>query len=519
MFPVGAVIAAAAAASRNRSGAPPPPPPGRLTVAVSHVVAITVLLSLIGGPLCLISNSVKPVVGGSVLTIIVLALVGRSFHRAVTARMGLMRFSLGLGGMEIHSGSDRFANGVIYAAWALLRNWSPARQRWFDTRVARLVRLGDAELVAHGFAAAARGEDQAAYRLLTSVERIAEIHYSAREIAGEYLAVCDAEAGRWAALHRRAALTKLWPTTRLTRFLQSIADQRLASKQHWGITRAWRWLVAPRRIATWHLWHQPIAKLGASQPPSSGADASLAAIASSPVPRLASALARQLAGGDIVAVGAAWDGMMIAPSAATWLTARAIELGVDAGDADAMALAVFAEFDATIIAGMSATLLTGASFEPTRIASDAVHLPAAQRQLRNTRLSEFELAVTTWRARVTARTSLPALDEWRTFLAIADRHDRLVAHGDQSLRRVAFPKLYDASSTALSWFWNERKEYQVSHAIMHRARTEALAVGDSTAADRESRNLQLALPIRPGRRRIPDYEYERGRDVHVEGLQ
>ena len=236
---------------------------------------------------------------------------GLALTRYVAAPRGWVRIAYALGYFASRNRGNGNAYGAVLAAWSLRRCWSSKGQRWLDEKLATLGRLGDAEIIAHGLATSARGDDTDAYRLLASVDRLIEMHPAARELAGEYLAVADAEAGRWGAISARAAHAARWPASSLTFFLEGLADPIVDTSKLGGIIRWSRWLMAPHRRQTWAIWHQH-----AKRPSNVGHEpAPTAVVVAShvPVPTFANALAVHVV--RPASLDRAWDDALADPVA------------------------------------------------------------------------------------------------------------------------------------------------------------------------------------------------------------
>ena len=408
--------------------------------------------------------------------------------RYLVAPRGWVRVAYALGYFANRTRGDGKAYGAVLAAWALRRRWSSAGQIWLDDKLGTLGRLGDAEIIAHGFAVSARGDDRGAYQLLASVDRIIEMHPSARELAGEYLAVADAEAGRWEAILARSTRATQWPASSLTFFLEGLADPSVDGSRVGAVIRWSRWLVAPHRLHTLAIWRSV-----GTRTQSTAQDAgpmSVVVAAQAPVASFASALAVHVV--RPAALGRAWDDALADPQLISWLTERAVELGVDERDTAAVVAHAFEQCSADVVTSLGA--IPG-------IDDSSLHEVAARRD-RNQRLAEYELAISAWLARVEARRHVPAIDEWRTFISIVDQQDQLIAKGGDEVRHVSFPPSYRANAAAAAWMWNDRKEYAISQAITRRSYDEAVAIGDSLAIEHEARNLRLPFPLRGGRVRV-----------------
>jgi hypothetical protein len=172
-----------------------------------------------------------------------------------------------------------------------------------------------------------------------------------------------------------------------------------------------------------------------------------------------------------------------------WLHERAGQLGCDAGAADT-ALRVVRE-------RASADLATVAQAARVEIPAAAGHLAAAiGRASRHERLSALELGFAAWHDRARADAALPALAEWRQFLALRAEYERAGASAGLELRRLAFPHVFDAATEVAVWLWNRRDEFVLAHALFSWLAAEAAVVGDAAAIELCARNMSLRVPTR-----------------------
>lgn len=347
--------------------------------------------------------------------------------------------------------------------------------------------LGDAEVVATAFLAAGRGDAKTARVLLRSTPALVEVHPRVRELAGEWLAVDAAARGAWRELHDDALATR-WPASPLTFFLEGVAARKL------GVPHAprspemiARWLLAPHRRAT-----RRLRGLTYIAPPLASV-AVVSAAPEAPLPRAVEAhLALAGTPGALAAAVGAWDQALGDPDVRTWLARRALELDAPPGAVDrALREVATAVTDDLVRAADAARLGAPAS---RGLVGDAL-----AHRLRHGRLDDLEAAFSRWEGRRTSGQVLPAVDEWREFIALRAAYDEACRAGGTDLRRLAFPHAYRCTNRMAVWLWNTRDELPLAHAMHRWLLREARAVGDAEAIDLCTRNARLGVNTRLGR--------------------
>lgn len=424
------------------------------------------------------------------------------------------------------NGRDPAAYGLCCAAWAFAHRPTPAAEAWIARRRAARVPLGDGEIAATALLVAGRGDLDTARQLLRSLDSMVEVHPAVRELAGEWLAVDAAARGAWRELADEAAAAR-WPATALTFLLEGIALRRVAAAGAPRGLELWaRWIVAPRRRATWPLLALADARpaappspraAGGSESAGAHADPHAPGAASAPAPTpLAHAVARHLAivepgaeppaAAELAAAVGAWDAALLSPATAAWLARRSIELDAPVGSVDRalreVASAVTAELAQVADAHQLAPPADGGPRGPVG--------EGVARRLRHGRLDALEQAFTRWAERRHSGEPRAAIDEWRELVALRHAYTAITTAGGAELRRLAFPHAHSAGSNMAAWLWNTRQEYALSHAISRWLLAEALAVGDAEAIELGHRNCSLAVPTHLGEL-IDDLPGPRGR--------
>lgn len=451
------------------------------------------------------------------LAVCVVPALAPSLLRHLLVPLGWWRVARLTGIVSVSAGTDPKAFGLVAAAWALLATRRPvsgqAELALLQEREQRGA-LGDAEVVATAFLLA-RTDARAARELLASVPELVEHHPAVRELAGEYLAVEAIERGAYAELLPEEP--PRWPASPLRFFLEGVAARRLghpSAPSAWGLWA--RWALAPHRRHTWALWRAPAEPRSAPpseppQPPDAQPDAAtdaatdaapataplaeavrlhLAALPSPAPEAAAEATAEQVA--QLAELLAAWDSALSEAPLRAWLDRRALELAAPLG-----------------VVERTLEQLVGQVVDDLRAHVERHHLPvpplpssrfgqALAAQLRHGRISAVELAFDHWSERVASGQKLPAVEEWREFLAVRRSYRELVSSGGDDVRRLLFPRAFDAANRAAVSLWNQRDEYVLAHAILRWQLDEALVVGDSAAIELAGKNCRLKVQTRTG---------------------
>jgi hypothetical protein len=419
----------------------------------------------------------------------------------VAAPLGAPRLAAWMGARALVSGGDPDAPALVWAARAAACRPSERAIAWVEAARARRGRVGDAEVVATGLCAAARGDREGARALIESVELVAELHPAVRELAGEWLAADDAARGAWGAILARAERPAAWPATATTFLLEGVAAR--LSGAPGAPSRAnliARWLEAPRRALTWQIVARALARVDVPAAPVAPAAAPEPLAPAGALPRALAAhvaLARgDVSAATLAAAGAAWDRALADADTRITVLSRAAALGapVDAGDRALRELAATAAADLAELAeahGVGVAALAAAG-SPV--------LGQAAARVRARLLADLELAFARLADRAAARDGLAAVDEWRAFAALRRDYDRAAVAGGLELRRLAFVHAHVAVGRVAVWLWNERGEHVLSHGMSAWLAGEALAVGDAQAVETHAQNARLRLPSRPDAR-------------------
>ncbi|MCE9579629.1 MAG: hypothetical protein K8W52_41295, partial [Deltaproteobacteria bacterium] len=328
----------------------------------------------------------------------------------------------------------------------------------------------------------------------------AEAHPAVRELAGEWLAADDAEAGSWEAILGRA--TPAWPASPTTFLLEGVAA-RLTGAAHAPapLELYARWLEAPHRLATWPMVRRALAARAPAPVasdarvvfetapiagPSDGATLDLArrahvAIAIAPIDPAA-----------VTAAASAWDRAFADPATRVAIYQRAVALGApsDAGERALAALRQAVAADLAAAAERAGVPLARLADPSSPILGSAVRLA------RNQLLTDVELAFGRLSDRCVAGGDLPACDEWREILALRAAYGHAATAGGLEVRRLVFVHANLGFGKLAVRLWNDRGEHVLSHAVSAWLAEEALAVGDAKAVETHAANARLRVPAR-----------------------
>jgi len=425
----------------------------------------------------------------AVIAIVIVPVIAESLVRVVLVPAGRHRLAY-YAGLYSRPGRDPAAYGLCVAAWA---STGGAAIAWVEARRDSRKPLGDAEVTATAFLAAARGDTATARELLRSNAMLVENHPAVRELAGEWLACDAAERGAWDELIADAAAAR-WPATPLTYLLEGIAARRIGATAAPGAGELWaRWALAPRRTITRALVREALAPPRA---PARRAPDPAAAPDPTPLPRAVAAHlafeSRPATAASLAVTVRAWDAALADATTREWLAQRALELDAPLGAVERAIRDV-----AGAVTDDLARLADAAQLGAPHGASGPVG-SGLVRRLRHGRLDALEAGFSRWADRRHDDTSLASIDEWREFVALWSAYTAAVAAGGVELRRLAFPHAFSKGSHMAAWLWNKRGEFAVSHAISKWLLVEALAVGDTEAIELGHRNCKLSVETKLG---------------------
>ena len=387
--------------------------------------------------------------------------------------------------------SDNIGGAVLTGALAGMRQakLSPATHDWLTARLqGEGVPLRGAGVAAAGFLAVARGDVESGRRLLASVDDFATgaCPRAAATLALEWRLAEAASRGDWqgviavadAQMVSGVTLLLLDVARRLTHDPDAPGDRKL--RRDWVFAGRWMATVnlleralntprRPRRPRTWNV--------DASEDPVADALGLHAALlAAAPTGVAPEHLAR---------VGRAWDLALGSPELRQSVSLRASELGArrDAGDI-IEELARGAASDLAQIAQRSQVSLAEL---------DSRVLMSARARLEEEAIFEVESICQTIARRVEERRPLPALDEWREWVALKAAYQHAVAVGGLPLRQLVFHPTNRALCSLAVWLWNDRHQRAVANAMFSWLLAEARTVDDTAAIELHSNNVSCGI--------------------------
>lgn len=443
-------------------------------------------------------SALAPYVAWPTLIPLLILLFPWPIVRYVVIPLGMPRVAYVLTHFAFVTWAGRTRSGaVVAAAWAALR--SRRDQRDFLDALEVLLskrRLGVAEVTAFGLIAAKRGRLDDARLLLASADELAKNQPPtlARAIAAEWVVADAASRGDWSRAARVGRCKDLFARTRVTRLIGDVAA-RLTGEEEVPPWKLWlRWSMAPHRI-----WTRALVERAAKQAPGSASkevrpEPVVLPVDDDPFVRamtLHVALLRRpkeaLLDDDLFRLARTWDEALAEANLAHRSSERALQLGAPASN---RALAQLADdVQADLVA-----LARGAGVPLDRDAGPT--LEGAKKKLRDSALSELELAASALDHRVHEKRKLPAVDEWREWLVLRERAEAAFRLGGARLHRLGFSALHSPVCALAVWLFNERDENHAAHAIFHWLLTQAEAVDDLDAVRLQQGNVAASAAWR-----------------------
>lgn len=427
--------------------------------------------------------------------------------RALLIPLGRPRLAWALSQLSFWTWRRDLRCGAVCAgAWAALRARERGRDPAVDFLEARVAatdglasvrwRLGGAGIVATGLLAELRGDRVQARRLLASAAELSEPTWPRRamSLAWEWLCAEACERGAWREVE---FLTRTAPVRSPTLELLAGVAARLTGVAPLpnDMQLRWRWLRAPNRLAT-----RPLLELGLAAPaePRPKAD-------ERPPPEppdfadpdpLAEALLlhaytlrrepRSLRPAELQRLAAAWDRALDDPQ----LERRVLERGLAlASKHTQLAIADLRES----VRNDLLALILGAGLPLTKLGDDSPTLGRAARELERELLDALEISARALEGRVEGERELPAIEEWRAFLAVRDQYAEAVELGGLALRRLAFQEVHGPICSLAVWLWNDRSERALGNAMFHWLLAEAVIVDDAEAVRLQERNVDCGV--------------------------
>ncbi|EYF02954.1 hypothetical protein [Chondromyces apiculatus] len=354
--------------------------------------------------------------------------------------------------------------------------------------------LRGAGIGAMGLLAAYRGDLAGARALLESLE-----HVDARacprlagEVALRWLAADAAARGAWSEVSALCAVG--WRGGRDVALLGAVAARLLDAEGAPGDVGLWaRWLLAPRRRATLALVQRAL-RPRLERGPQVEAPKVRGVVREGDrwghAVALHAALLLRGEGGvngeDLRRLGGAWDAVFEDEAARAEVEERARAIGASGAQAAIEGLRSSAVED--LVALVQAARIPHEQWDDL-----GEMLRRANRQLRSDLLAELELTVERLRRRVDEARALPAIDEWREWIALKGRYEQAAALVGMELRRLSFPRMNVEVCHLAVWLFNVRGQRALANAMFRWLLAEAEAVGDERAAARARDNLACGV--------------------------
>jgi hypothetical protein len=390
-------------------------------------------------------------------------------------------------------GLDDGGGPALAAAWALLRRPQASTEEisWVEQKVSEVKPLRGGGLVAAALLQARQGDKDDARRLLRSCFELAPSTRSAMasRVAREWLAADAASRGDWAAVVELGAQASRGQASRATRFLAAVGRRLLRLDGAPSDEELWlHWLLGPRWSRTRPLLIRALSvPRGPVQDASKRPDPEPAPLA--PADPLARALELQLrlwgqppSLAEVGELGRAWDAALADPQLERRLLIRSLELGAAEG-------ASLRSRIADMAADGLAQLARSRELPLGEIEAPGPTLERAARRLRGDLLSEIEVASSALRRRAVEKRELPAVDEWREWLALRARYEHGTRLAGQEARRLAWPRVRDDACKLAVWLWNVRGEKAIAHAMFGWLLGEARAMSDQEATELQEKNV------------------------------
>ncbi|PRP99904.1 hypothetical protein [Enhygromyxa salina] len=402
---------------------------------------------------------------------------------------------------------DVRGGALVAASWALTRRAqrggrvSPQLLAWIERRMAATPvgevrwRLGGAGIVAAGLLAEGRGDRDQARQLLSSAGELSEPTWPRHAIALAWTWLCAeaVERGAWREVEFLARTAPIEASA--TKFLGAVAARLTGiAPLPSNLELRWRWLVAPRRIATAELLRRALATPASPRASQARAKVSTPTLPSDE-PLLAAmtlhahTLTRDpngLTRDDLGQLARAWDIALADPELPRRLLDRAAVLGAHAGEQHTDQLAELVRDDLL-------ALVRAANLQLGQLGDDSELLGRAARRLHGELLDALEVATGALEGRIQAKRELPTLDEWQSFVNLREQYMEAVAFGGLPMRRLAFGSVHGPVCSLAVWLWNDRSERAIGNAIFNWLLAEAVIVDDAEAIRLQERNVDCGV--------------------------
>ncbi|MFO0755753.1 MAG: hypothetical protein U0359_04650 [Byssovorax sp.] len=415
--------------------------------------------------------------------------------------LGLPRLSHGWLRVTTDEGLKRDPAGsaLVGGAWALgrRRDLDEEAAAFLDAELAKLEPLRGAGVFAAGLLLAARGDLDGARRLIESVHRLDERVRPpvVDRLANAWLAADAAARGEWL----RAAELGLGVGQggRQAWLLSGVAQCRLLEPMAPGHLGLWlRWALAPNRRATLPIVRRALAALDGAFISPGDVEPKPRVVETDASDPLSTALllhaallaagARPVTADEVRTLGHAWDAALGDSSTERRLAERALSIGASGASAALGRLRASVEEDIAAVV-LSAGMPLSALGERGKV-TDRVRA-----KVRDRLLSEVEVASDSIRRRCDDKRALPAIDEWREWIALTALVERGTKLAGDDFRRLAFYKVHPDACSLAVWLFNDRNQRPIGNAMFRWLLAEAEAVGDARSVTLQQKNVGCGI--------------------------
>jgi hypothetical protein len=257
-----------------------------------------------------------------------------------------------------------------------------------------------------------------------------------------------------------------------------------------------RWALAPQRRKTLPIVRRALAALdGAFIEPDADEQSKPAASAPagddfSAALSLHAAMLRRpdgaVTGDDLRALSQAWDTALDDRATERILSERALVIGASGSRTALARLRGAIEDDITAV-------VLAADLSLKELGDRGGMAERVRLRVRDRLLSEVEAMSDAVRRRSDEKRALPAVDEWREWIALRQKYERGVRLAGADFRRLAFYKVHPDACNLAVWLFNERKQRPLGNAIFRFLLSEAEAVEDQRAVALQTKNVACGV--------------------------
>lgn len=408
---------------------------------------------------------------------------------------------------------DRGGGALVAGAWALVQRQArghrpdPKAVSWLVGRRDGLRPLRGGGILGSALLAELRDDREGMLELTESVLMLSPDarHAGARGLAAQWLAAWAAERGDWDEVLAVTRRVRSIPAG--ARLLHLLARARVGKDERpvGRLVMLSAWLLAPGRRRTW-AWVRATwaakpdtgSVAGPGSPTETDSETDSETVSEAGVEsecdfvrvpraavtahaRLSHASGRTISATELLQLALAWQEALDSPAVREGLAERAKAIGARRTDPLEIARAQVIDELAELLhrSGISAEALP----EPPLV------LAMAMTRVESLATAEVEARWTPIERRNDADGALPAIDEWREFVALARAYEAAVRIRGDVGRRLLFEDTDTAISNLAAALWNDRSERSIANAMFAWLLPEAEAVHDADAIRRLTRNV------------------------------